>query len=87
VSQLQKKPILRAVICLQSSRTRFFCVVKVSSLIWIIFTGSRAVTFAIASSTYSIEFARKPRPHVVSAPQNVHDQAHPREVIMMCVSK
>ena len=87
VSQLQKKPILRARISWHSSRTRFFCVVNVSSLIWIIFTGSRDVTLFIASSTYARLLARKPRPQVVSEPQNVHDHAQPRDVIMMCVSK
>ena len=44
VSQLQKNPSLRSRMPRHSSRTRFLFVVKVSSLIWIIFTGRRVTT-------------------------------------------
>ena len=88
VSQLQKKRSLRSRIPWQSATTRFLFVVKVSSLIWIIFTGARATAFSSASSTYGTEWRAEARgPSVVSAPQKVQRHGQPREVITMCVSK
>src|SRR5215471_2756322 len=70
-SQLQKNESFLSRMPRQSSTTRLRLVVNVSSLIWIILTGRRAVAFPSASSTYSTDCPRNPRPQVVSAPQNV----------------
>ena len=51
VSQLQRNDSPRARIPWHSETTRFRFVVKVSSLIWIIFTGARATARSSASST------------------------------------